>query len=301
MDVKHNFPGLAILTTAPGFWQRRYCDPNRQIRVAGFLTSERSDIHLDSKRLCGYAGHMNHLHNGWFLAVTSLWLTACIASAAPTASTETPSPSAIVVTETPSPLPPSPTFTPSVIPSATSTLEPIGCLKPPDDYTRLDVNGETLNARTLAMLTQAQRLYGGEIELTGYAITQGSYTEGESASFGTHAGGGAADLSVLRQGTYEVLWDDIEPLIHSLRAAGFAAWLREYGELYTDSPIHIHAIAIGDAELSPAAQEQLTGESGYFRGYSGLPVEMYGPPTADRYGGPTLCRWMIDLGYEDLR
>ena len=78
-------------------------------------------------------------------------------------------------------------------------------------------------------------------------------------------------ISVLRRGTYTILWDDIDPLLFALRTAGFAAWLREYGELYDGSPIHIHAIAIGDAELSSAAQLQLTGEAGYFRGYSGLP------------------------------
>lgn len=151
------------------------------------------------------------------------------------------------------------------------------------------------------MLEHAQNLYGGELEIAGYAITQGSYTEGESASFGTHAGGGAFDLSVFRHGTFTVLWEDIEPLIHALRAAGFAAWMREYGELYPDSPYHIHAIAIGDRELSPAAQEQLTGDAGYFRGFSGLPIGESGVPTPDRYGGPILCQWMIELGYRDLR
>ena len=165
----------------------------------------------------------------------------------------------------------------------------------------MDVNGWTINQRTMAMLAHAQQLYAGELEITGHHITQGSYHDNGAASFGTHLGGGAVDLSVLRRGTYTVLWDDIEPLLHALRAAGFAAWLREYGELYTDSPIHIHAIAIGDRELSPAAEEQLTGEAGYFRGSSGLPVAMYGNPTSDRYGGPILCQWMIDLGYQDLR
>jgi hypothetical protein len=57
-----------------------------------------------------------------------------------------------------------------------------------------------------------------------------------------------------------------EPLIRAMRASGFAAWLRDYGEVYPESPVHIHAIAIGDAELSPAAVEQLTGPNGYFRG-----------------------------------
>lgn len=150
------------------------------------------------------------------------------------------------------------------------------------------------------MLAHAKELYAGELDIAGYAITQGSYTEAVAASFGTHAGGGAIDLSVMREGTYTVLWDDIEPLLRALRAAGFAAWLREYGELHADSPIHIHAIAIGDQELSPAAKDQLTGPSGYFRGYSGLPAPD-GAPTADRYGGPVLCQWMIDLGYRDLR
>ena len=134
------------------------------------------------------------------------------------------------------------------------------------------VNGSTLNQRTLSMLAHAQELYGGELELTSHAVTQGSYSNAVSASFGTHEGGGAVDLSVLSPGTYTVLWDDIDSLLHALRVAGFAAWLREYGELYPDSPIHIHAIAIGDRELSQAAQEQLTGAAGYFRGYSGLPV-----------------------------
>lgn len=201
------------------------------------------------------------------------------------------------VTATQTPLPPTPTLTPTI----TSTPEPIGCLKPPEDYTRIAVNGWTLNARTLAMLAHAQELYGGELEITGHAITQGSYHDNGGASFGTHLGGGAVDLSVLRRGTYTVLWDNVGPLIRALRTAGFAAWLREYGEVYTDSPIHIHAIAIGDLELSSAAEEQLTGPAGYFRGYSGLPIEESGLPTPDRYGGPILCTWMIELGYQDLR
>jgi hypothetical protein len=151
------------------------------------------------------------------------------------------------------------------------------------------------------MLSHAQELYGGELELTGYAITQGSFHDNGAASFGTHLGGGAVDLSVMRRGTYTVLWEDVEPLIHALRVAGFAAWLRDYGELYPDSPIHIHAIAIGDNELSSAAIEQLTGVAGYFRGFNGLPVKENGTPVPDRYGGPILCQWMIDLGYRDLR
>jgi hypothetical protein len=234
--------------------------------------------------------------------LVSLLLAGClapIASAVPT-STFPPPPAATQTL-------PLPTSTETPIPSPTetappsSTPEPAGCQKPPEDYTRVDINGSTLNQRTLSMLAHAQELYGGELELTGSAITQGSYTDAVSASFGTHQGGGAVDLSVMRRETYTVLWDDIDPLLHALRTAGFAAWLREYGELYPNSPIHIHAIAIGDRELSPAAQEQLTGSAGYFHGYSGLPVQENGTPTPDRYGGLILCQWMIDLGYQDLR
>ncbi|MBN2116874.1 MAG: hypothetical protein JW730_09895 [Anaerolineales bacterium] len=207
-------------------------------------------------------------------------------------------------TATQTPVPSTATLTPTLtpIPSPTSTPEPFGCLKPPEDYTRIKVNnGWTLNRRTLAMLAHAQELYGGEIDVTGYAITQGSYHDNGSYSFGTHLGGGAVDLSVMRKGTYTVLWEEVDPLLRALRAAGFAAWLREYGEVYKDSAIHIHAIAIGDRELSAAAENQLTGPAGYFRGYSGLPFPEGGAPTPDRYGGPILCQWMIDLGYQDLR
>jgi hypothetical protein len=204
----------------------------------------------------------------------------------------------LIPTSTPAYTPvPSLTTTPTI----TFTPEPEGCWKPPEDYTRITLeNGAVLNRRTLAMLEHAAELYGGELEITGYHITQGSYTTGESASFGTHDGGGAVDLSVMRKGTYTVSWDDVELLIHALRVSGFAAWLRQYGELYPDSPIHIHAIAIGDAELSQPAHDQLTGKFGYFRGFTGVPVTD-GPPVLDRHGGPVLCQWMIEMGYMDLR
>jgi len=236
------------------------------------------------------------------LTVFILILTGCIGETQEMPPLEvsnlSPIPLTITGTPTASATPPS---TATVFPTTTITPEPIGCLKPPDDYTRVQVNGWTINQRTFAMLVHAQELYDGELEITGYAITQGSYHDNGAASFGTHLGGGAVDLSVLRRGTYTVLWEDIDPLLRALRAAGFAAWLREYGELYEDSPIHIHAIAIGDQELSDAAREQLTGEVGYFRGFNGIPVPAGEIPIPDRYGGPILCQWMIDLGYQDLR
>jgi hypothetical protein len=192
---------------------------------------------------------------------------------------------------------------PTLIPTAIATVfnEPQGCQRPTDDYTRQKVNGETLNTRTITMLRHAQELYGGTINFTGWAVTQGSYNPGGvSASFGTHDAGGAIDLSVRNPKNWAVLTDELPAAIQALRIAGFAAWVRESGELYANSPIHIHAIAIGDAELSPAAQDQLTGQFGYFRGFNGLPKDN-GIPVADRHGGPVFCAWMLELGYRDLR
>jgi len=187
--------------------------------------------------------------------------------------------------------------TPTTTPTLTPTPEPSGCWKPPEDYSRMGVNGWTLNARTYAMLQQAAQLYGGPIDIMGKAITQGSYHDNGELSFGTHLGGGAVDLSVIQLPEWVVLWDEVEPLIHALRASGFAAWLRNYSEVYPESPVHIHAIAVGDAELSQAAIDQLTGPNGYFRGFTGFPDKQ----ELDRHGGPVLCQWMIDLGYGDLR
>ena len=165
----------------------------------------------------------------------------------------------------------------------------------------IEINGMLINKRTFLMLEHAQSIYGGEIELTGYHLTQGSYTNLVSASFGTHSGGGAVDLSVIQYGTYQVLYADIDKLIQALRVAGFAAWLRDFDQLYPGSPIHIHAIAIGDRDLSGPAQEQLTGEFGYFLGYNGIPQDMRATPIPDEHGGPIICQWMLDLGFIDLR
>ncbi|GAB4468090.1 MAG: hypothetical protein Kow00124_01920 [Anaerolineae bacterium] len=214
----------------------------------------------------------------------------------PTPAADTPLPAAASPTPLPTLQPPTaaPTLTPSPSPSPT----PFGCLAPADDYTRVSVNGMLLNQRTLDMLEHAQELYGGTHDLV-LAITQGSYTTAESASFGTHDGGGAVDLSVRDLNNwFNILYDDLDAIIMALRHAGLAAWVREADELYPDSPIHIHAIAIGDAELSQAARDQLDGPAGYFRGYNGLPLD---PPQPDPHGGPVVCPWMETLGYRDLR
>lgn len=187
---------------------------------------------------------------------------------------------------------------PTPTPTSTMLPEPDGCLRPPDEYTRVQMGSATLNQRTIAMLEHAQTLYGGPLEFTGRGVTQGSYNAGVVAlSFGTHDGGGAVDISVRN---YPVDWsirtEDIPIMIDALRTAGFAAWYRT--EADGMSP-HIHAIAVGDAELSPAAQLQIDGRYGYLRGFNALP-QADGVPLPDAHGGPIICNWMRELGYEDL-
>jgi hypothetical protein len=192
-----------------------------------------------------------------------------------------------------------PAFVQSPLPSPTPT--PDLCRTPPEDYTRIRVNNAAiLNQRTLAMLEYAQEIYGGPIQITSTAIVQGSYNTGEVAlSFGTHDGGGAVDISVRNVPVdWSIRYEDIPPLIAALRQAGFAAWYRD--DRHGMSP-HIHAIAIGDAELSRAAQLQLRGRYGYFRAYNGLP-QTDGQPQADEHAESFIfCDWMAELGYEDLR
>ena len=143
------------------------------------------------------------------------------------------------------------------------------------------------------MLQTAQGLYNGPANLL--AVTQGSYNYGVSASFGTHDAGGAVDISIRHPQTFEFLYGETDNMVLALRQAGFAAWYRSPEQGFAP---HIHAIAIGDAELSEAASAQLTGEQGYFRGRNGLPDERAG---ADPHGWPWICDWMKEMGYRDLR
>lgn len=184
-------------------------------------------------------------------------------------------------------------------------VELAGCMTPPEDYTQIiwGAAQETFNIRTVAMLMQADRLYkalGGTLDLE-FQIVQGSYTPGVDASFGTHDAGGAVDISVRSPIDFSLVSDEIPWLLEALRTAGFAAWVRDQDELYLGSPIHIHAIAVGDAELSEAARRQIDGLEGYLRGFNGLPQLEGVPPVEDIYGDPIICQWMIEAGFDDLR
>lgn len=184
--------------------------------------------------------------------------------------------------------------------------EPEGCLRPPDDYDLVQLGFATFNQRTVAMIDNAQQVYeanGGTWANFRSLITQGSYNQGGvSASFGTHDGGGAVDISVIdTQNGWTVMRDEVAPMLRALRIAGFAAWLRDTDELYDGSIVHIHAIAIGDEEGSAIAQQQVDSEFGYLSGFNGLPPENDEAPIPDIYGEPIICEWMLDIGLDNRR
>lgn len=111
-------------------------------------------------------------------------------------------------------------------------------------YTRTRYAGRVVNARTKAMLEAAAGIFGRP-----FALTQGSYNKGGvSASAGTHDGGGVVDISVSGMSPKERA-----SAVQALRRAGFFAWLRTPPKF----AYHIHAVAIGDRELSSSARRQV--------------------------------------------
>lgn len=117
---------------------------------------------------------------------------------------------------------------------------------------RLYVDGKVVNKRTADMLNRAEQRLGYPLY-----ILQGSYNSGVSASAGTHDGGGAIDVSVGGVNKDQV--------VLVLRQVGFAAWYRPTRPGVWNE--HIHAIAIGDPEMSSGARNQV---QDYYAGRDGL-------------------------------
>jgi peptidoglycan hydrolase-like protein with peptidoglycan-binding domain len=101
--------------------------------------------------------------------------------------------------------------------------------------------GVVLNARTTAMVKEAGRLRSCTIP-----VSKGSFTGPDSSSAGTHAGGGAIDVSVSRGGCGAP-----NAVVNALTKVGFAAWYRHTGSYVNNK--HIHAIAISDLDMSTEA------------------------------------------------
>lgn len=120
-----------------------------------------------------------------------------------------------------------------------------------DPYAKVQWDGHTLDRITAEALHAVEKILGYDL-----TVVQGSYNAGGvAASSGTHDGGGAVDLKPY----------DADRKVRALRKIGFAAWHRQaipgvWGE-------HIHAILIGNQELSPAAAAQV---EDYRKGLDGL-------------------------------
>lgn len=121
--------------------------------------------------------------------------------------------------------------------------------------TRLNFRGKILNWRTVDMFEVAER----KANAGGLRVIQGSYNTGVSASAGTHNGGGAVDCWPNRGSAY------VNKYVLELRKVGFAAWHRSPSQGPWTS--HIHAIGIGDSQLSGGAYTQVRE---YYAGQNGL-------------------------------
>lgn len=104
--------------------------------------------------------------------------------------------------------------------------------------------GVTVNERTRAMLRAADARIGPRL-----IMQQGSYSTEDPTSAGTHAGGGAVDIWV-----HNMTSGQRTSAVRELRRVGFAAWLRSPSQ--GDWPWHVHAVALGDPDLSSQAQHQ---------------------------------------------
>ena len=115
-----------------------------------------------------------------------------------------------------------------------------------DPYGLTEIDGHTVDNLTAAALEAATKEFA-----PGFRIMQGSHNPGGVAASGnTHDGGGVVDL--------EPTDGDWEGAVAALRKIGFAAWIRNvpgYGQ--AGEGAHIHAVLIGNEQLSPNAELQV--------------------------------------------
>ncbi|MFT4165537.1 MAG: hypothetical protein QM650_09880 [Microlunatus sp.] len=129
------------------------------------------------------------------------------------------------------------------------------------DLDKVTFGGETVDRRTAAMLTEAQRIANLKDPSIGeFKLSQGCFCHSVAASAGTHDGPGAFDMMT---SGYSSQQKDIIGM--SLREVGFASWRRlpsqgPWGE-------HWHGIAIGTKGLPSIAAGQV---ESYYAGRDGL-------------------------------
>ncbi|MEM6533664.1 MAG: hypothetical protein AAF654_13645 [Myxococcota bacterium] len=122
--------------------------------------------------------------------------------------------------------------------------------EPKPDYRKIQRDEVVLNRRTVEMLSAAKRLLGEDMRLS---VLRGSYLKDHDSEH-PHQGGGVVDLNIRPS-------SEVNTAVEILRATGFAAWYRARGDRH-----HIHAVAIGDRDLSAGAQWQV---QSFFEGRDG--------------------------------
>ena len=129
---------------------------------------------------------------------------------------------------------------------------------------RIEFRGHLFNQRTIDMIKAAEQNLKGRLG-NGFelGVTQGSFSKTVQASALTHAGGGAADFHARTLPT-----EQRAIIVFELRRVGFAAWLR--GVTDTLKPIHIHAVAVGDPELSQGPASAQAQVDDYLHNKNGL-------------------------------
>ncbi|MGA8246824.1 MAG: hypothetical protein WB797_07960 [Nocardioides sp.] len=132
----------------------------------------------------------------------------------------------------------------SAVETATAAVAPPS-FRGGDPWAKVSVDGETVDNFTAAALQVAGQEAG-----THWHILQGSFSTDVAASGSTHAGGGVVDVAPTD--------GDWEGAVTALRKIGFAAWIRNVpGHAYTGSGAHIHAVLIGDEQMSHQAALQV--------------------------------------------
>jgi hypothetical protein len=110
-------------------------------------------------------------------------------------------------------------------------------------------------------------------------LSQGSWSNA-ATSAGTHSGGGALDVRASKGGN-AFTRTQLDEIQLELRRIGFAAWVRDPSQ--GDWPYHVHAIAIGDRDMSDAAAAQVVAYKNGRDGLAGNGPD-YGPrPTWTQY------------------
>src|SRR6266545_1585050 len=114
-----------------------------------------------------------------------------------------------------------------------------------------DGSNVVINRRTQAMIWMVNRRLPFDLRLV-----QGSYHTTTTASAGTHDGGGVVDFR-----TWDLSDTQRGQALAVARQEGFYAWYRTAAQGFDP---HMHWVAKGDAELSPAARQQaIDAEAGY--------------------------------------